>query len=424
MRLETRQVIKIFKKLRSTLCIVFALFAGLFAILGAYSYARLPDTLYVSEGEDVDISGMGPMCRFFDVSTQTAGAGELATDGRMRAGNGTVAVSFLGIPIKNISISAISPDSLIPCGNTVGIRIYAGGLVVLRITSFISEKGIQVRPWAGSGIKKGDIIRKANGKAVDSISAFGKMVNSCDGSISLEIQRGEETLTATLRPEKEQLSDSYKLGIIVRDSMAGIGTLTYYNPSDRSFGALGHPIEDSDADIIFPLAKGTLEQADVLNVIKGRRGMPGEIHGMFAGKGPIGTITKNCGIGVYGTATHSPTSNTQPLPVASRSAVKEGTASIMCTVGSNGAELFDIEIEKILRHGTDNSKSMVVHITDSRLLSATGGIIQGMSGSPIIQNGKLIGAVTHVFVNDPTRGYGIFIENMLSAASNIDQKNY
>ncbi len=414
-----RQVIKIFKKIRITLCIVFALCSGLFAALCIYSCNQIPDRLYISEGDTINIDSMGPMCRFFRVNSHTSGVGELDSDGRMRAGGGSVTVSFLGLDIKDIGISFVDTGYVIPCGDTVGIRIYAGGLVVLRITSFVSENGIQVRPWAGTGIRKGDIIRKADGQAVTNISALSAIVHNCDSDIELEIQRGEQIVYATLRPEKDRISGNNKLGLIVRDSMAGIGTLTYYNPADGTFGALGHPIEDNDTGIIFPLDKGTLESAEVINVVKGRKGMPGEIHGMFAGKEPIGTILANSSIGVYGTADNPPDTSATPMPTAHRSAVTIGAAAMMCTVDGEGVKSFDIEIEKILHHGTDSTKSMVIHITDPKLLSVTGGIIQGMSGSPIVQNGKLVGAVTHVFVNDPTRGYGIFIENMLTEAEKI-----
>ena len=412
-------MIKIFKKIRITLCIAFALFAGIFASLCAYSCAKLPDTLYVSEGDSINIDALGPMCRFFDVDAKASDIGELGADGRMRSGGNAVTVSFLGIDIKDIGVSVIRPDCVVPCGNTVGIRIYAGGLVVLRITSFVSEEGIQARPWAGTGIKKGDIIRKANGEQVDSITSLGKIVNNCDGAVTLELERQGEILNASLTPHREQLSGNYKLGLIVRDSMAGIGTMTYYNPSDGTFGALGHPIEDSDTGDVFPLDHGSLERAEVINVVKGRRGMPGEIHGVFAGSEPIGSITTNCSIGVYGKAEVCPVDISGAIPVASRSEIAPGAATLQCTVGDKGVQQYDIEIEKLLSSGSESAKSMVVHITDSRLISATGGIVQGMSGSPLIQNGKLIGAVTHVFVNDPTRGYGIFIENMLAEAEKI-----
>ena len=414
-----RQVIKIFKKIRRCLCIAFALCTGIFALLCSYSCSQLPDRIYISEGDSINIDSMGPMCRFFKVDSPTSGSGELEPDGRVRAGNDSVTVSFLGLDIKNIDVSYSEPGYVIPCGNTVGIRIYAGGLVVLRITSFVSEDGLQVRPWAGTGIRKGDIIRKADGETVESISALSEKVNTCDGDIELEIERGQEKIFAILRPEKDRISGNSKLGLIVRDSMAGIGTLTYYKPDDGTFGALGHPIEDNDAGIIFPLSRGSLESAEVLNVVKGRKGMPGEIHGMFSGKEPIGNILANSSIGVYGTGDNIFVSDATPIPAAHRSAVTPGPATMMCTVDGEGVKSFDIEIEKILRQGTDSTKSMVVHITDPALLSVTGGIIQGMSGSPIIQNGKLVGAVTHVFVNDPTRGYGIFIENMLAEAEKI-----
>ena len=396
-----------------------ALCAGLFATLCIYSCNRLPDRLYISRGDAINIDSMGPLCRYFQVNSRASESGELGTDGKMRSGTDSVTVSFLGIDLKDIGVSYTDPEYVVPCGDTVGIRIYAGGLVVLRITSFVSEKGIQVRPWAGTGIKKGDIIRKADGDAVETISSLTDRVNRCDGDIELEIERDGQMFFATIHPEKDRLTGHKKLGIIVRDSMAGIGTLTYYKPSDGTFGALGHPIEDGDAQMIFPLSKGTLESAQVLNIVKGRKGMPGEIHGMFAGKEPIGTIFANTPIGVYGTADKPPATTSEPMPAACRSAVTTGGASVMCTVDGEGVKTFDIEIERILHHGTDSTKSMVIHITDPKLLSVTGGIIQGMSGSPILQNGKLVGAVTHVFVNDPTRGYGIFIENMLAEAEKI-----
>ena len=376
--------------------------------------------MYVTEGDELNFDSYGPMSRFFTVDAAAGGSGELTRSGAVHSSGSTVTVSFLGLDVKNVNVNVIASDYIVPCGNTVGIKIYAGGLMVLRIASFEAADGSQARPWAGTGIKKGDIIRKANGQAVDSINQFAKIVDSLKGdSINLEIQRGSAVIAATLAPQLEKTSGRYKVGIVVRDSMAGIGTLTYYSPASGTFGALGHPIEDGDTGIVFPLAHGSLEQAEVINVVKGRRGMPGEIHGMFAGKEPIGTITDNCAIGVYGKADKAQFDLQNAIPAASRSQVKEGAATLQCTVTGNGVQQYDIEIEKILHAGNDSSKGMVVHITDNDLIAATGGIVQGMSGSPIIQNGRIVGAVTHVFVNDPTRGYGIFIENMLAEVEKI-----
>ncbi|MGL5354259.1 MAG: SpoIVB peptidase, partial [Clostridium sp.] len=277
-------------------------------------------------------------------------------------------------------------------------------------------------PAKDAGIELGDVILKINGEVIDSSKDLSRKIASLEvGKIDVEILREDKKISkeVVLLKEKQQ----YKLGLWVRDSTAGIGTLSFYDKETGYFGALGHPITDGDTNRIFSIKQGELLSSSVLSVRKGEKGNPGELKGLFVNdKLSIGEINKNTKAGVFGKTDSDLTNDlySKPIKVGFRNEIKEGPAKIITTIDENGPKEYDIEIVKLLSQDTPGPKSMVIKVVDKELLEKTGGIVQGMSGSPIIQNKKIVGAVTHVLINKPDVGYGIYIEWMLKDAGVIN----
>lgn len=308
------------------------------------------------------------------------------------------AVIFLSATSSPSSLTcAVADMYAVPGGEAVGIKLYTKGLLVVGLSPSPS-------PASAAGIRRGDIILTANGNELsDTSQLFDAVIHS--ESIALECIRGTSHYSAVVVPDSS--SGAPRIGAWVRDSTAGLGTVTFY--IDSKFAALGHAVTDVDTGKIMSVADGTVTGADIVGVCTGKRGSPGELIGTFA-ENTIGKIDLNCEDGLYGSLTTIP--EKEPLKIADRSEACEGEAYIMASIGTGGVEKYTVEIEKINLYAY--SKPIVFKVTDKRLLASTGGIVQGMSGSPIIQNNMIIGAVTHVFVNDPTRGYAIFAESMLS----------
>lgn len=318
------------------------------------------------------------------------------------------------IPFRKIRLRVTPSYSVSASGQLIGLRIFNKGLIVTE-TSSIEHNGKTCSPAKDAEIFPGDVILEINGEEVttgDSVAALLKE------NTVVTILRNNTLKKLTLSPVKDDSDGIMKLGIWVRDSTAGVGTLTYYDTETGTYGALGHPISDSDTGVTFNVDRGSIENSRVISVKKGSRGEAGEIRGSFSAKERIlGTVEKNCETGIFGKAVSPDLLNGRSYPIGVMSQVKEGKATILSTVDDSTKE-YEIRIMRAMPFGSA-TKGMMIEITDPELLSKTGGIVQGMSGSPIIQNGKLIGAVTHVLVNDPTKGYGIFIENMLAEAEKI-----
>ena len=272
------------------------------------------------------------------------------------------------------------------------------------------------RPYENSGIEEGDTIISINESTITSTEDLIKNVNSSKGNeVKIEYIHEDKTVECSIKPAKTS-DNEYKLGLWVRDSAAGVGTVTFYEPSSKTFGALGHGITDIDTEQLIDIASGEFVTTKILNVVKGKVGTPGRIQGTVDNQKNIGTIQKNTKFGIYGTVENISSLNINPaneMEVALRNEIKIGEAKILCSLENGKIEEYTIQIEKIFRENNYDNKSMLIKITDEQLLSKTGGIIQGMSGSPIIQNGKFIGAITHVLVNNPTEGYAVFGDIML-----------
>lgn len=321
------------------------------------------------------------------------------------------------VPIKDIEVNAIPVRELLVCGNTVGIKLYIKGILVVGISGVLTPDGREELPVKDSGIEPGDFIVEVNRKKIESISDLTSVVEQ-SGPKELEIKYIHENrvLTAKTVPVECVEDGKYRLGLWVRDSTAGIGTLTYIEQNTGKFGALGHGITDIDTGIMMPVESGELLKSSVYGIKKGMQGVPGELQGNFLDSPEvIGEIFWNTAFGVFGQMKKNAVENLpgRLYPVGTRSVIREGPAVILSNIHGEEIEEFQVEIQKVAKKNLSGPKSMILKITDPRLLDETGGIIQGMSGSPIIQDGRLIGAVTHVLVNDPSRGYGIFIETML-----------
>ena len=300
--------------------------------------------------------------------------------------------------------------SLIPVGHTVGVKLFARGVLVVKLPDGAS-------PARACGLKSGDVIVSCGGTAVRSTEQFRALLQAAgERPTDLQVTRSGQAVTLSVEPEQNDRGD-YAIGAWIRDSMAGIGTVTYYDPETGEFGALGHGITDMDTAVLMPFSSGTILPSTVKAVKRGEAGCAGELRGDFALDEELGTLDANTSAGIFGCIESENTDwlQGQALPVAKKSEVKPGKATIRSNVQGDAVQEYEIEILKVLPDSTDG-RDLLLSVTDPDLIATTGGIVQGMSGSPIIQDGKLVGAVTHVLVNDPTRGYGIFIENMLEAA--------
>ena len=301
--------------------------------------------------------------------------------------------------------AGVTPRMLVPVGHTVGIKLFSKGVVVVKL----SDGGT---PAKACGLRTGDVIVQCGGSTVTSSEQFQSLLQTCGGTAELEVRRNGDSMTLSVEPERND-QGVYCIGAWIRDSMAGIGTMTYYDPATSTFGALGHGITDVDTAQLMPFSNGSILPSTVKAVKKGEAGSAGELRGDFDLTGDLGGLYANTSSGVFGTleAAYAP-AQAQAVPTGQPAA---GPAVIRSNVQGDEVREYDIKILKTVP-GSNDGRDMVISVTDPALVETTGGIVQGMSGSPILQDGKLVGAVTHVLLNDPTKGYGISIENMLKAA--------
>lgn len=300
-----------------------------------------------------------------------------------------------------------SARMLVPVGHTVGIKLFARGVLVVKL----SDGGT---PAKNCGLQTGDVIVKCGGVSVTSTEQFQTLLQKNGGDATdLQIRRDGENVILSVSPQQND-QGQYAIGAWIRDSMAGIGTMTYYDPESGAFGALGHGITDVDTAQLMPFSSGSILPSTVKAVKKGAAGQAGELRGDFDLTQDLGTLSANTSAGVFGTveADGFAASLSQALPVAAASEVRTGPAVILSNVEGDNVQEYDVEILQIVSNSADG-RDLVISVTDPELIAATGGIVQGMSGSPILQDGKFVGAVTHVLLNDPTKGYGILMETML-----------
>ena len=305
-----------------------------------------------------------------------------------------------------------SSKEVIPLGTVFGIKLFTDGVIVASLSDIYTESGVCC-PAAEAGIQPGDYLLTADGRDIPDNATLAQYIGSSQGEpIAFQVRRGDEVLEVEVDPVYG--GGSFKTGMWVRDSAAGIGTLTFYDPESGKFGGLGHGICDMDTSGVMTLKSGEPAPITLSGIVKGEKNAPGQLRGYFSSDESLGTLLANKETGVYGTLNTVPSG--EAVEVLTREEVEPGPVQLMVCLDETGPQLYDGEIEEIVDRDSQ-TKNLVVHVTDPRLIEKTGGIVQGMSGCPILQNGKMAGAITHVFTEDPTRGYGIFIENMLDAAS-------
>ena len=313
-----------------------------------------------------------------------------------------------------LPVQALAADELVPMGCAIGIRLETDGVTVAGFSEVETAAG-PVSPAADAGLKAGDVITGIGDRPTASAADFLSAMSAADGSeLTLNARRNGKELLFRVAPAQTK-DGNWQLGLWLRDGVSGIGTVTYYDPDTGAFGALGHGINDPESGKLLPLEAGSITSAQVVDVVKGCAGAPGELCGQPDADETLGELRDNTASGVFGTAEFAELLR-EPIPVASEEEVKLGPATILSTVDSGGVEEYGIEISRIYRHPEDH-RFLLLTVTDPRLLERTGGIVQGMSGSPILQDGKLVGAVTHVLLADSARGYGISIRDMLDAAA-------
>ncbi len=317
------------------------------------------------------------------------------------------------VPVAAIEVKQTPRAKVTLCGTPFGLKMYTDGALIVEIGEVDGDGG-NCSPAKAAGLQEGDVIRSVNGQKVTGNRDASELLSSAGGKkVRLTVERNGKELQVILRPVYSRSSGTYKAGMWIKDSCAGIGTMTYVK-ANGTFAGLGHGITDPDTRALMPVEYGLIVPVCLSGVTKGARGAPGELQGYFASDDTMGEIRQNCTTGVYGTVTEPP--DGIEAEIAFRQEVHRGKAQVLTTVSGDTPRWYDVEIERISYNPEKPAQNMVVRITDPELLKITGGIVQGMSGSPLVQDGRLIGAVTHVFIGDPTRGYGIFIEHMLDAA--------
>lgn len=318
--------------------------------------------------------------------------------------------------LNAIDASAIEGIEVIPVGEVVGVKLYTSGVLVVGTSSIEGNDGEKHKPFENSGIKEGDTIKSINQKIINSTEELINEINNMNGEkIEITYISNEQEKNCEITPVKGK-DNKYKIGLWVRDSAGGVGTVTFYNQQNNTFVALGHAITDIDTGNIINTSSGEIDDVSIISIIKGKREDPGKIQGTIKNSQSIGKIYKNTKYGIYGKVNNIENLSldySKKMKISPRQDIKTGEAKILCNLEGEVKE-YNIEVKRIYLNNNYDNKCMILKVTDTELIEKTGGIIQGMSGSPIIQNGKLIGAVTHVFVNDPTIGYGIFADKMLS----------
>jgi len=399
------------KILRKSLC---CLFAAVFSTLIIYAdiLSDFPAEITLYENQ-VHNSYLGLGVSVGDIPRDACAASNNTLTPK-KCGTYDATLNAVSIPFKSVKVTVTKPQELTASGELIGLKIFNKGLIVTNLAPVLCN-GDEVSPAQKAGLLPGDIVLEINGEVPKTSEDVSTLLTE---NTKIKFKRQSNIKEITISPVPDDSDGRLKLGLWVRDSSAGVGTMTYVNPEDHTYGALGHGISDSDTGIMFDIASGSVEESNVISVTKGKRGVPGQICGSFSGTDVIsGTVEKNCEAGIFGEIHTQAKALGKEYPIGVMSQVKTGDATILSDVDGSVKE-YKIKILRCMPYGS-TTKGLSIEITDPDLLDKTGGIVQGMSGSPIIQNGKIIGAVTHVLVNDPTRGYGIFIENMLAEAEKM-----
>lgn len=375
--------------------------------------AALPDTFYIEPGGTLTLAAM-PFLRAGEPSRGSTAA----VSGSSETGSANQTLRLFGmLPVKTVRTVASATRTVTVSGAPFGVKMFADGALVVAFSDQLTALGTE-NPAKEAGLRLGDVIVSAAGQAIHGNEELSMAITSAEGDpIEVVFSRDGVQHTCTLTPVRDRDSGVWRAGVWVRDSSAGIGTLTFVDTEYGTFAGLGHAVSDSDTGADFPLLSGEIVPVTIIGVQKGAAGAPGELQGEFSGAAALGTVSANDATGVYGTLQNPAAAVTgQVMPVAEIQQVAPGPAQILTTIDGTAPQWYDVTIERVNMTAGDPNRNLLIRVTDDRLLSVTGGIVQGMSGSPVVQNGTLVGAVTHVLVNDPTRGYGIFAATMLERA--------
>ncbi|WP_442862458.1 SpoIVB peptidase [Bacillus sp. USDA818B3_A] len=387
-------------------------------------FLAIPKSITVFEGQDYTFQKAAPVTAALASHNSTITLNQEKKSVSVNAnehGKNEMLLEYAGIPIKKVDVHVLKDFRVLPGGQSIGVKLNTVGVLVVGHHLINTSTG-KKSPGEIAGIKVGDIITEINGSKIEKMTDVAPFVQSAgqDGKpLNLVVSRESGKFTTKLTPLKDKGENAYKLGLYIRDSAAGIGTMTFVHPQSKKYGALGHVISDMDTKKPIVVEDGQIVRSTVTSIEKGSNGDPGEKLARFSSDHEIvGNIQKNSPFGIFGELNRDLKNGVldKPLPIALSHQVKEGPAKILTVVNDDRVEEFDIEIVSTIPQKFPATKGMVIKVTDPKLLEKTGGIVQGMSGSPIIQKGKLVGAVTHVFVNDPTSGYGVHIEWMLNEA--------
>ena len=391
-------------------------------LITMYAYicniTMFPNSIILMQGENLEISTvLGLKVKNKQTMQASSSLNEKLTE---QVGKKDLELNLFNIiPVKDVTVNVIPKTTVIPLGKTIGMKLYTEGVLVVGMSEIEGKK-----PYENSGIEAGDRIIEVNNTKISTSDELTECVNTSNGkNIEIKYINNEEQIeVAEIEPAKTS-NNEYKIGLWVRDAAAGVGTVTFYEPSTGSFASLGHGINDVDTYELIDIANGELVTAKILDIVKGQNGLPGEIRGNIDNSITIGNISKNTEFGVYGTITNTNALNidtSNQMEVADRSQISTGKAYILCELDNGKTEKYEIEIQKVFKENNQDNKSMLIKITDARLIEKTGGIKQGMSGAPIIQNDKFIGAVTHVLVNDAKLGYGVFADLMIKQLKEVN----
>ena len=386
------------------------LLAAAAAMLG-WLYSRLPGEIWLEPGQSIDL----PRFAWVEpLSADLPGSSRNAASTRAVGSYQTTLALGGWLPVKTVRTIVTDRAKVIVCGMPFGVKMFSEGALVVGFSS-IEQNGTMVSPAKAAGLRLGDRVICIGETTTENNDAVKDALEAAAGPVEVVYIRDGEQRQTTLTPLWDAASGQWRAGMWVRDSSAGVGTLTFADPERGVFAGLGHPISDSDTGASIALRSGEIVPCEITGCSKGTAGSPGELKGRFLSAHAIGSIRINGENGVYGT-TRTRFSG-RSMPVAFAQEVMTGEAEIWTTVEGETPRSYRVTIEKI--NDADPRRNMVIRVTDKELLAATGGIVQGMSGSPIVQNGRLVGAVTHVLVNDPTRGYGIFAQTMLRQVEQI-----
>ncbi|MGG2014116.1 SpoIVB peptidase [Bacillus sp. S10(2024)] len=422
-----------FRKIIGICLLVSLVFIGCYKPLR--EFISFPKQLVIFQNQDSKVSSL-PVFQtkstdetIFTIASGLASEKTISVNAH-QSGEADMVYELAGLPVKKVNVKVLKDFKVIPGGQSIGVKLNAKGVLVVGHHLIQTEKG-KVSPGELAGVQVGDMITEINGKTIERMSDIAPFIHNSGKtgeSLNLVLLREGKYIRTKLTPQKDGGEQSYRIGLYIRDSAAGIGTMTFIHPESMKYGALGHVISDNDTKKPIQVEDGQIVRSTVTSIERGSNGDPGEKLARFSPDHEVvGNITTNSPFGIFGKLNTEMKNGImdEALPIALSHQVKEGPAKILTVIDQDKVEAFDIEIVSTVPQKFPATKGMVVKITDKRLLEKTGGIVQGMSGSPIVQDGKLVGAVTHVFVNDPTSGYGVHIEWMLHEAGiNIytDQK--